>query len=97
MSYVENGVLFLDVSIQTERYIDVGIDTGEKVLDFTVEGSKDARLPYYEGPYVVDPRKVSQELETANMSMSENVVVNEIYYAETSNLSGGMTATIGME
>lgn len=97
MSYVENGVLYLDVSIQTEKYIDINIDTDSKELDFTLEGSPDPRLPYYDGAYEVDPRKVEQILETANKSMAENVKVNPIFYAETSNESGGYTAIIGLE
>ena len=87
MSYVENSVLYLDVSIQSN----------ENVLEFTVEGSPDPRLPYYDGTYEVDPRKVEQILETANKSMAENVKVNPIFYAETSNESGGYTAIIGLE
>lgn len=81
-----NGVLHLDVSIQTDNYIDIEI-----------AGEKDPRLPYYEGAYEVDPRKVLQRLETANMSMREDVIVNEIFYSEVENLSGGNTAYIGME
>ena len=81
-----NGVLHLDVSIQTDNYIDIDIS-----------GEKDPRLPYYEGDYIVDPRKVSQTLQTANKSMSADVTVNEIFYSEVGNLSGGNTAYIGME
>lgn len=82
-----NGVLHLNVSIQTD----------EKFIDIDIAGEKDPRLPYYEGAYVVDPRKVSQTLETANKSMSDDVTINEIFYSEVENLSGGNTAFIGME
>lgn len=92
-----NGVLRLDVSIQTENYIDVDVKSGAKVLDFSIEGNKDARLPYYNGEYGVEPRKVGQTLETANKSMSEDVVISPIYYAETINVGGGYTAIIGKE
>lgn len=92
-----NGVLRLDVSIQTENYIDVDIESGAKVLDFSIEGNKDARLPYYDGSVLVEPRKVGQTLETANKSMSEDVVISPIYYAETTNVGGGYTAIIGKE
>lgn len=92
-----NGTLRLDVSIQTENYIDVDIKSGAKVLDFSIEGNKDGRLPYYDGEYGVEPRKVGQILETANKSMSEDVVINPIYYAETTNVGGGYTAIIGKE
>lgn len=89
--------LHLDISIQTDRYLDIGLQSNERTLDFTVEGSSEARLPYYEGTYVVDPRKVEQILETANKSMAEDVTVNPIYYSETSNEGGGYTAYIGLE
>lgn len=65
-------------------------------LDVELVGSG-GTLPYYKGDYTVEPRKVSQTLATANRSMKEDVVVNEIYYAETSNVGGGYTAYIGME
>lgn len=90
-------VLHLDLTIQTENYIDINVESNAKALDFSVEGNKDGRLPYYEGLTTIDPRKIEQTLETANKSMSENVVINPIYYAETSNESGGYTAVIGME
>lgn len=51
----------------------------------------------YSGPYEVDPRKVEQILETAHKSMVRDVTVNAISYIEVSNLSGGVTATIGFE
>ena len=78
-------------------HIDVEIESNARVLDFSIEGNKDARLPYYTGDYSVEPRKVGQTLETANKSMSEDVVINPIYYAETTNVGGGYTAIIGKE
>lgn len=92
-----NGVLRLDVSIQTENYIDVDVKSGAKVLDFSIEGNKDSRLPYYTGDYSVEPRKVGQTLETANKSMSEDVIIKPIFYSETTNPSGGLTIVIGAE
>ena len=87
----------LDVTIQSENYIDIEIKPDSFLLDFSIEGNKDARLPYYDGAYDVEPRKVGQVLETANKSMSEDVVINPIYYAETTNIGGGYTAVIGTE
>ena len=78
-------------------HIDVEIESNARVLDFSIEGNKDTRLPYYDGAVLVEPRKVGQTLGTANKSMSEDVVINPIYYAETTNLSGGYTAVIGKE
>lgn len=85
--WIEGGVLHLDVELS------------QSSQDFDVElvGGGSGRLPYYTGEYVVDPRKVEQTLETRNKSMREDVTINEIYYSETSNLGGGLTAYIGME
>ena len=51
---------------------------------------------YYEGPYDVIPMpNTTQILPTANLAMSTDINVHEIPYQEASNLSGGITATIG--
>ena len=51
---------------------------------------------YYDGPYDVTPMPyTAQILPTNNLVMSEDVNVREIPYYETSNPSGGYTATIG--
>lgn len=67
------------------------------VIKFKIITNGGGMLPYYDGVYEVDPRKVSQELETGNKSMHENVVVNEIFYSEVLNPQGGNTVTIGLE
>lgn len=51
---------------------------------------------YYDGEYDVTPMPyTSQILPTANLVMRNNVNIQEIPYYEVSNLSGGVTATIG--
>lgn len=51
---------------------------------------------YYDGPYEVSPMPyTAQILPTSNLAMREDVNVKEIPYYETSNSSGGYTATIG--
>lgn len=84
---IENGVLHLDVELS------------ESSQEFEIElvGGGSGRLPYYTGDYEVDPRKVEQTLLTKNKSMREDVVIHPIFYQETSNISGGLTAVIGME
>ena len=53
--------------------------------------------PMYEGAYEVTPLPFeSQTLETKNKMMNDNVVVLEIPYFETSNISG-TTVYIGGE
>ena len=78
-------------------YLDVYISTSSQAFDISLEGGGEGRFPYYDGSYVVDPRKVAQTLSTANKSMRDDVVVNEIFYSEVGNVSGGNTAYIGME
>ena len=51
---------------------------------------------YYDGPYDVIPMpNTTQILPTANLAMSTDINVHEIPYQEVTNLSGGLTATIG--
>ena len=85
--WVENNVLHLDVDMLM----------GSQLFDVELVGGGSGRFPYYMGPYEVDPRKVEQTLETKNKSMTDDVTVNEIFYSEVGNLSGGKTAYIGME
>ena len=86
---------------ETQKVLHLDVEFVESTQTFEVEmlsgSGSGGRLPYYTGSYSVEPRKVSQTLETAGKSMRENLVVNEIYYSETSNLSGGYTAYIGVE
>ena len=82
---------------QKVLYLDVEFEESLQTFEVEMVGGSKGKLPYYNGDYVVDPRKVPQTLATQEMSMREDVVINEIYYAETSNLGGGYTAIIGME
>lgn len=49
----------------------------------------------YDGSYEITPSSSEQKLDTAGKRLLDDVVVKEIPYAETSNLSGGYTAIIG--
>lgn len=51
--------------------------------------------PLYNGPYRVVPKIGDQFLRTAQTALEDDITVYAIPYAEVSNLSGGMTATIG--
>lgn len=77
--------------------IEIDIIDDEEVLELEIEEGGGGCLPFYDGPYNVEPRRVDQVLETQNKSMSNDVTINEIYYAETSNISGGITCYIGKE
>ena len=49
----------------------------------------------YTGEYEIRPLVEPQTLETKDKVMMENMTILEIPYAEVSNTSGGITATIG--
>ena len=51
----------------------------------------------YTGEYTVLPSRDTKILETANKTLSDNVVVLAIPYSETSNNSGGKTFYIAKE
>lgn len=89
--------LYLDIEIQTPKELEIALDNNQEYLEFTIDATSGGQLPWYNGDYVVDPRKVEQTLETKFKSMRDDVTVNPIFYAETSNLSGGLTAVIGLE
>ena len=88
--------IYLDVDLSYEAYeltvedgeaYDVDLDTVIKVEYITGD--------MYGGPYEVTPRIESVVLATRNKTMSNDVTVYEIPYAEVSNPAGGKTATIG--
>ena len=96
--WIQGGVLHLDIDLlQGSQLIPLELSESSQTLDIELVGGGSGRLPYYTGPYAVDPRKVEQTLGTKNKSMREDVVVHPIFYAETSNPSGGLTAVIGLE
>lgn len=52
----------------------------------------------YDGDYKVIPKAFEeQSLQTINKMLSENVVITEVPYWETSNTSNGLTAYIAKE
>lgn len=50
----------------------------------------------YDGDYVVDPRFVSQTLETQGKVMRDDVTINEIAVSAVQNPQGGNTIWIGV-
>lgn len=54
-----------------------------------------APVPPYQGRYVVDPRFYEQVLETKDLRMLDDVTVNSIEVARTTNPAGGTTVYIG--
>ena len=70
------------------------LSTGEIRLEATLDIGSGGRLPNYDGDYTVIPKVYEQTLETKNKSMTDNVTVEAVPYAEVSNPSGGKTANI---
>lgn len=55
----------------------------------------DHQYPVYDGPYTATPKFESQELETKDKMMKENVEVEPIFVSKVSNPAGGTTVYIG--
>lgn len=69
-------------------------NTWNKLTNIKIQSSD---LPSYTGDYIVTPTFEEQTLETNNKKMNDNITVNKIPVKEESNLSGGITLTIGGE
>lgn len=54
-------------------------------------------LPVYDGSYSVVPSNNEQVLNTSQKFVDADIKVEKIPYAEVTNMSGGITATIGGE
>lgn len=84
---VDVSVEEFDLEVNDETAVDFELGTAINVIH--LQGDE------YEGPYIVTPKVEQQELATRAKTMTDNVTVLEIPYAEVSNLSGGYTVTIG--
>ena len=85
----------IGLAIDKEIPLDVDFQISSNLELYINEGG--SALPYYEGEYEVNPRKVQQILETKNKSMANDVVINPIFYSEVTNPQGGNTVVIGQE
>ena len=52
---------------------------------------------HYKGNYEVTPKTTPQVMQTRNMIMDDDVLINKIPYFETGNNFGGNTVYIGSE
>lgn len=75
----------------------VGSISGASKLSGDISISNTVIVDYdeFEGPYEVKPIIESQTLETKDKLMKKNLVVLAIPYSEVTNLSNGITVTIG--
>ena len=89
-----NGILYIEKT-RTEGitdYYTIYFTNGTE-FEYSIQNGV---IYYYEGPYDVIPMpNTTQILPTANLAMSTDINVHEIPYQEVTNLSGGITATIG--
>ena len=67
--------------------------TNGTTTTFNVTNGRDA--PIYQGPYTVTSAVYDQSLSTNMTYLNDDITVLQIPYYEVSNLSGGLTATIG--
>ena len=50
---------------------------------------------HYKGDYEVTPKTIQQVMQTRNLIMDNDVIINKIPYSESDNSAGGTTVTIG--
>ena len=50
---------------------------------------------HYKGNYEVTPKTTPQVMQTRNLIMDNDVLINKIPYSESDNSAGGTTITIG--
>ncbi len=60
-----------------------------------VMGKSSVTVPSYEGEYEITPDQSEHIMLTKGKLMHNNMKIHEISYYEVSNLSGGITVTIG--
>ncbi len=76
------------------RLLEGSLSSGTILIDSELDIGSGGRLPNYEGDYTVIPKVYEQTLATKNKSMTDDVTVEAVPYAEVSNPSGGKTANI---
>lgn len=84
----------IDLEIKTDDDISIDISNSD-LIDIDVEVGSGGSLPYYMGPYEITPKaRDAVVLDTSLKSMSEDVVIHEVPYSETTNPEGGKTINI---
>lgn len=84
----------LNGQITAKSRLGGGID-GRGKMRGVVKNAQTKPLPYYEGEYELTPVWEDVTLQTKQKSMSDNVTMQAIPYAEVDNPSGGVTVIIG--
>lgn len=82
-------------TVNTNKVVSGTLTIAPKVTGSISGKIGDHQYPVYDGPYVTTPKFESQELETKDKMMKENVEVEPIYVSKVSNPAGGTTVYIG--
>lgn len=82
-------------TVNANKVVSGRLSIAQKVTGSISGNVKDHQYPVYDGPYVATPKFESQELETKDKMMKDNVEVEPIYVSRVSNPAGGTTVYIG--
>lgn len=91
-------VNLFDISLSESRQ-EYALEVGQNVNPCSLETAESVTvnmvdIPEYSGSYVVIPDTKDQQLETKNKWMTDDILVKEIPYYETSNQQNGITVYI---
>lgn len=91
-------VNLFDISLSESRQ-EYALEVGQNVNPCSLETAESVTvnmvdIPEYSGSYVVIPDTKDQQLETKNKRMTDDILVKEIPYYETSNQQNGITVYI---
>ena len=82
--------------LSTPPRLNLVLSKKQTSLHFTIDSKFEGSVyEVFKGDYIVNPKVTSQELECKDKLMIDDVLITEIYYNETENKSGGLTAQIG--
>lgn len=81
--------------IQTKNQFNLTLREEKELFKLKLDLAYKELHEHYKGEYIINPKIVSQKMETKDKIMDDDVTINEIYFNETENLSGGMTVQIG--
>lgn len=78
----------IELCVDESKVVELGIEEKIVIID-------PGHMDIYEGPYVVDPDFDGRVLLTNQKLMTDDVTVNPIEVARTTNPAGGKTVYIG--
>lgn len=95
MDVFTNNSVPLEVILEENATLNVELSSSSSIgISVEIQTPHAVDVETYEGEYEITPSVSRQELETKNRLLSDDIVVKEIPYYETSNESG-ITIYIG--